>query len=84
MDQILVGPFTRTDYLLSKVITSILIGLASSSVIAIMVIPILSSISALGLLIVLAVVFVASLLFGVFAIILSSSVKSEAAFQYNH
>lgn len=80
MDQILVGPFTRTDYLLSKVITSMLIGLASAGVIGLLAIPILPSVSIAGALIVLATVVVASLLFGIFAIILSSYVKSEGSF----
>ena len=80
MDQILVGPFTKTDYLLSKVITSMLIGLASAGVIALMTVPVLPSISMAGFLIVLAAVVVGSLLFGIFAIILSSYVKSEGSF----
>ncbi len=80
MDQILVGPFSRTDYLLSKVITSMIVGLASSVVIGILAIPILPSVSLGGILIVFATVLAASLLFGIFAIILSSYVKSEGSF----
>ena len=77
MDQILVGPFTKTDYLLSKVITSMLVGLASCGLIGLLAIPTLSSISIVGFFIVLAAAVSGSLLF---AIILSSYVKSEGSF----
>lgn len=80
MDQILVGPFTKTDYLLSKVITSMLVGLASCGLIGLLAIPTLPSISIVGFFIVLVAAVSGSLLFGVFAIILSSYVKSEGSF----
>lgn len=82
MEQILVGPFSSANYLLSKVIWSVLLGLASAGVIAVLAIPFLSSISVsvLGFFIAILAVFSASFFFGAFSMILASVVKSEGTY----
>jgi ABC-2 type transport system permease protein len=82
MEQILVGPFRVSEYILSKVITSVILGLVGAAVLSILAIPILftAPISLLGFVIILSAILLASFLFGTFAMILAHRLKTEGTF----
>jgi ABC-2 type transport system permease protein len=82
MEQILVGPFRASEYILSKVITSVLLGLIGATVLSILAIPILftTPISLSGFMIILSAILLASFFFGTFAMILANLLKTEGTF----
>ncbi len=82
LEQILVGPFNRADYILSKIISSVSLGIVSATIILILAAPVLSStpITASGFLIGLGAILLELFLFGAFAMIVASLVKSETTF----
>ncbi len=81
-EQILMGPFTRSNYAFSKILSSMLAGLLGAIVISLAALPILLgiNISAIGLLIGFAAVILGALFFGGFALSLSTLYKSEQTF----
>jgi ABC-2 type transport system permease protein len=78
-EQILVGPFTKTQYITSKILSVALQGLAMAFIVLLLASPLLSglSISVLGILYILAAWMFGSLLFGSLSIIVSTAVKTD-------
>ncbi len=78
-EQILVGPFTKTQYITSKILSVALQGLAMAFIVLLLASPLLSglSISILGILNILAAWMFGSLLFGSLSIIVSTAVKTD-------
>ena len=81
-EQILMGPFTRSQYAFSKILSSMVIGLGGAVIIAGFAVPFFVGItpSLVGVLIGFAAVFLAALFFGSFAVALSSFLKSTESF----
>ena len=81
-EQILMGPFTKAQYALSKILSSMAIGLGGAAILTIFALPFVIGITptSTGVLIGLGAVILAAVFFGSFAIILSSLVKSQEAF----
>jgi ABC-2 type transport system permease protein len=82
-EQILSGPFTRTNYILSNVVTIGIVGLVSASLIALVALPVFFDSVEFNLLTIPIIVFasiVGSLLFGSIASIISTRIKSSEGF----
>ena len=82
-EQILSGPFTRTNYILSNVITIGIVGLVSATLIALVAWPVFFDSLEFNLLTIPIIVFasiVGSLLFGSIASIISTRIKSSEGF----
>jgi len=82
-EQILSGPFTRTNYILSNVITIGIVGLVSATLIALVALPVFFDSAEFNLLTIPIIVFasiVGSLLFGSIASIISTRIKSSEGF----
>ena len=82
-EQILSGPFTRTNYILSNVITIGIVGLVSATLIALVALPVFFDSVDFNLLTIPIIVFasiVGSLLFGSIASIISTRIKSSEGF----
>jgi ABC-2 type transport system permease protein len=82
-EQILSGPFTRTNYILSNVITIGIVGLVSATLIALVALPVFFDSLEFNLLTIPIIVFasiVGSLLFGSIASIISTRIKSSEGF----
>ncbi len=82
-EQILSGPFTRTNYILSNVITIGIVGLVSATLIALVALPVFFDSVEFNLLTIPIIVFasiVGSLLFGSIASIISTRIKSSEGF----
>ncbi|AFZ70043.1 ABC-type polysaccharide/polyol phosphate export systems, permease component [Caldisphaera lagunensis DSM 15908] len=80
--QILAMPFTRTDYLLGLILSTVIFAIMGNAVLIIIsyfIIPGLTF-SILGLLIMVSVLIIGSLLFGSFMLILASYIKSQNAY----
>jgi ABC-2 type transport system permease protein len=82
MEQILTGPYRASEYLLSKVITSVLLGLVGAAVLSALAIPILftTPISLSTFAVILSAILLASFFFGTFALIMSCLLKTEGTF----
>lgn len=82
-EQILMGPFSKTEYILSIIVSTILIGIAGASVVFIFALPVLfgSLVSAVGILASVLVLILGSLFFGSMAIALSVRLRSAESFQ---
>ncbi|MEM0074941.1 MAG: ABC transporter permease [Conexivisphaerales archaeon] len=80
--QILVGPFTRGQYILSKVISSTLVGLGGAVIISIVALPILRGvhITLTSPFIIIGTVCLSAFLMGSMAIVISTFVTSEQVF----
>ena len=78
-EQILVGPFTKTQYITSKILSVALQGLAMAFIVLLLTSPLLSglSVSVLGILYIVAAWMFGSLLFGSLSIIVSTVVKTD-------
>jgi ABC-2 type transport system permease protein len=78
-EQILVGPFTKTQYITSKILSVALQGLLMAFLVLLLASPLLSglSVSSVGILYILAAWILGSLLFGSLSIIISISVKTD-------
>lgn len=78
-EQILVGPFTKTQYITSKILSVALQGLLMAFLVLLLASPLLSglSITPVGVLYILAAWMLGSLLFGSLSIIISISVKTD-------
>lgn len=82
-EQILSGPFTRTNYILSNVVTIGIVGLVSATLIALVALPVFFDSIEFNLLTIPIIVFasiVGSLLFGSIASIISTRIKSSEGF----
>ena len=82
-EQILMGPFTRAQYIFSIIITTLIIGMAGSSLVFLFALPVLSgiSITAQAALLTGLALFLGTVFFGAFAISLSVALKSSESFQ---
>lgn len=78
-EQILVGPFTKTQYITSKILSVALQGLAMAFLVLLLAFPLLSGLSVnfLGILYIVAAWMFGSLLFGSLSIIVSTAVKTD-------
>jgi ABC-2 type transport system permease protein len=79
LEQILLGPFTKTQYISSKILSVTLQGLAMAFLVLLFTSPLLSGLTVnfLGVLYVVAAWMLGSLLFGAFSIVLSTAVKTD-------
>lgn len=82
-EQILMGPFTRSQYIASMIVSTVLIGLASAGIVLVIALPVLAgtTVSLTGLLAAGVDLALGSLFFGSLAITLSVRLKSSEAFQ---
>jgi ABC-2 type transport system permease protein len=78
-EQILVGPFTKTQYITSKILSVALQGLAMAFIVLLLTSPLLSGLSVnfLGILYIMAAWMFGSLFFGSLSIIVSTAVKTD-------
>ena len=83
-EQILMGPFTRAQYILSIIFATLIIGVAGSLLVFLFAFPVLGasfSPSPSGVLTIAAALFLGTVFFGAFAITLSVALKSSETFQ---
>jgi ABC-2 type transport system permease protein len=83
-EQILMGPFTRAQYILSIILATLIIGVIGSLVVFSLAVPILGgslAITLQGALLIIATLFLGTMIFGSFAIALSVALKSSESFQ---
>jgi len=80
--QLLVGPFTRLQYLLGIMLTSVMFGLAGAAVMLVGAYLLIGtiSISVVGALVIVAAILVGSIFFGSLMLLLSALVKSNNAY----
>ncbi len=83
-EQLLMGPFTRAQYILSIILATMVLGLAASSLVFLIAFPIIGSSLSItpwgGVLIFLAI-FLGTVFFGTFAIAISVALRSSETFQ---
>jgi ABC-2 type transport system permease protein len=83
-EQILMGPFTRAQYILGIVLATLIIGIAGSAIVFFVALPVLAggvSISVYGSVLVVLALFLGTVFFGGFAITLSVALRSSESFQ---
>ena len=83
-EQLLVGPFTRAQYILSIILATLIIGIAGSLLVFAIALPVLGGgiqFTFLGTLLVAAALFLGTVFFGAFAIAVSVALKSSESFQ---
>ncbi len=83
-EQILMGPFTRAQYIMSIILATLTIGIVSSLLVFLIAIPVLGgglAITLEGQLLVASALFLGTLFFGTFAIAISVALKSSETFQ---
>jgi ABC-2 type transport system permease protein len=82
-EQILMGPFTRAQYLMSIIVTTLLIGVVASVLVFVIALPVLGApvLGARAFLLTGTALFLGTLFFGSFALIMSVRLKSSEAFQ---
>jgi ABC-2 type transport system permease protein len=83
-EQILMGPFTRAQYILSIILATLVIGIASSLLVFLIAIPVIGgglSWTLQGQLMVGAALFLGTMFFGTFAIAISVALRSSETFQ---
>ncbi|TLZ82370.1 MAG: hypothetical protein E6K05_05485 [Methanobacteriota archaeon] len=83
-EQILMGPFTRAQYILSIIFATLIIGVAGSLLVFLFAFPVLGASfnpSLSGVLTIAAALFLGTVFFGAFAITLSVALKSSETFQ---
>ena len=80
--QLLVGPFTRLEYLLGIMLTSVILGLIGASIMLLVALALLGTVpvTGVGFAIILGVLTVGSLLFGSIMLVISALVKSSNAY----
>jgi ABC-2 type transport system permease protein len=81
-EQILMGPFTKSQYAFSKILASMLVGLGGALIIMAFALPFFIGVAltSTGVLIALAAALLAAVFFGSFAIVLAIILKSNEAF----
>jgi ABC-2 type transport system permease protein len=83
-EQILMGPFTRAQYILSIILATMILGLAASSMVFLIAFPILGtslSVTPFGGALVFLSIFLGTVFFGTFAIAISVVLRSSETFQ---
>ncbi len=83
-EQILMGPFTRAQYILSIILATLVIGIVASLLVFVLAFPVLGASIALtlqGAAFVALALFLGTMFFGSFAIALSVGLKSSETFQ---
>jgi ABC-2 type transport system permease protein len=83
-EQILMGPFSRAQYILSIILATLIIGIAGSLLVFAIALPVLGGgiqITISGILLVGSAIFLGTMFFGAFAIALSVFLKSSESFQ---
>ncbi len=83
-EQILMGPFTRAQYILSIILATLAIGVVSSLLVFLIAIPVIGgglSLTLEGQLLVASALFLGTLFFGTFAIAISVALRSSETFQ---
>lgn len=83
-EQILMGPFTRAQYIMSIILATLILGLASSSLVFLIALPVLGaslSLTPAGGAIVAIAIFLGTMFFGTFAIAISVALRSSETFQ---
>lgn len=83
-EQLLMGPFTRAQYILSIIFATLIIGVAGSLLVFLFAFPVLGASFAFtlqGQLYIAAALFLGTVFFGAFAIALSVALKSSETFQ---
>src|SRR3989441_2334011 len=83
-EQILMGPFTRAQYILSIILATLIIGIGGSLLVFLLAFPVLGTglhITLQGQLLIAAALFFGTVFFGAFAITLSVALKSSETFQ---
>ncbi|MBI3116824.1 MAG: ABC transporter permease [Thaumarchaeota archaeon] len=83
-EQILMGPFTRAQYILSIIFATLIIGIAGSLLVFLIALPVLGgglSLTAQGITLVALALVLGTMFFGSFAIALSVALKSSESFQ---
>jgi len=81
-EQILVWPFTRSQYALSKVVASTIVGIVGSMIVFVFALPFMIGItpSLTDIMIALGSILLAAIFFGSFAVAISTLLKSNEAF----
>jgi ABC-2 type transport system permease protein len=83
-EQILMGPFNRAQYILSIILATLTIGIAGSLLVFLLALPVLGyslALSAYGVLLVAAALFLGTVFYGAVAIALSVALRSSETFQ---
>jgi ABC-2 type transport system permease protein len=83
-EQILMGPFSRAQYILSIILATLVIGIAGSLLVFAIALPVLGGgiqFTLSGILLIASALFMGTLFFGAFAIALSVFLKSSESFQ---
>ena len=83
-EQILMGPFTRAQYILSIIFATLIIGVAGSLLVFVFAFPVVGASFAFsleGALLIASALFFGTVFFGAFAITLSVALKSSETFQ---
>lgn len=83
-EQILMGPFTRAQYILSIIFATLIIGVAGSLLVFLFAFPVLGAhliVTWQGVLLIAGALFLGTIFFGAFAIALSVALKSSETFQ---
>ena len=83
-EQILMGPFTRAQYILSIILATLVLGLAGSLLVFLIALPVLGaslSLTPYGDFLIFAAIFLGTMFFGTFAIAISVVLRSSETFQ---
>jgi ABC-2 type transport system permease protein len=83
-EQILMGPFSRAQYILSIILATLIVGIAASLLVFAIALPVLGGgiqFTISGILLIASALFMGTLFFGAFAIALSVFLKSSESFQ---
>ncbi|MFI5420129.1 MAG: ABC transporter permease [Nitrososphaerales archaeon] len=83
-EQILMGPFTKAQYIMSIILATLIIGIAGSLLVFAIALPVLGGgiqITVSGILLVSSALFLGTMFFGAFAIALSVFLRSSESFQ---
>ncbi|HYC27133.1 MAG TPA: ABC transporter permease [Nitrososphaerales archaeon] len=83
-EQILMGPFTRAQYILSIILATLILGVVASSLVFLIAFPVLGtglSVTPFGVLLIAVSVFLGTVFFGTFAIAISVALRSSETFQ---
>ncbi len=83
-EQILMSPFTRAQYIMSIILATLILGLASSSLVFFIALPVIGasvSLTLYGDVMVFLAIFLGTVFFGTFAIAISVALRSSETFQ---
>ena len=83
-EQVLTGPFTRAQYILSIILATLILGIAGSLLVFVIALPVLGaglSLTLAGWVLVALALFLGTMFFGTFAIAISVVLRSSETFQ---